>query len=505
MQYTTWEPFGVVYWNIGRSAQNAPIREKSMQEEKKNRDTGKTETDGENGAVDVDFMKEKIKARPVNRKKLFRRTVITVAFAVLFGVIACVVFILLEPLISRMTGPSEEAETTVTFPEATTEEMSPEDMIQSDTQIHQQETEEAVSQAISQLDIDKDKIREEIETSIREDLQADTTSTDAVEAQYSSLSEVAKTLQTSMVTVTGTHADTDWAGDAYEDAGKTSGVIVANQNDRLLVLADGEEMEDAQEIRVTFSDGTSAMAKVQAKDSVTGLCVLSVDENALSEDTKSAVTTATLGSSARADLLGKPVIAVGSPSGTQGSVAYGIVTNAALSIDITDSAFTGIQTDIYGSTQAGGMLADLKGRVIGWVDMDLNRKDTQNLISALGITELKPLIEALSNASSLACLGVHGTDVPESVQKEQGVPAGCYVTQVEMDSPAMNAGLQAGDVIQAFGTDQIANKSDLVNALKKAEPGQQTAVTIMRQGKDGYESASLTVTPADRITTQEQH
>ena len=404
-----------------------------------------------------------------------------------------------------MTGPSEEAETAVTFPEATTEEMSPEDMIQSDTQIHQQETEEAVSQAISQLDIDKDKIREEIETSIREDLQADTTSTDAVEAQYSSLSEVAKTLQTSMVTVTGTHADTDWAGDAYEDAGKTSGVIVANQNDRLLVLADGEEMEDAQEIRVTFSDGTSATAKVQAKDSVTGLCVLSVDENALSEDTKSAVTTATLGSSARADLLGKPVIAVGSPSGTQGSVAYGIVTNAALSIDITDSAFTGIQTDIYGSTQAGGMLADLKGRVIGWVDMDLNRKDTQNLISALGITELKPLIEALSNASSLACLGVHGTDVPESVQKEQGVPAGCYVTQVEMDSPAMNAGLQAGDVIQAFGTDQIANKSDLVNALKKAEPGQQTAVTIMRQGKDGYESASLTVTPADRITTQEQH
>lgn len=495
----------MVYWTIGRTAQNAPIREKSMQEEKKNPESRKAETGGENGAVDVDFMKEKIKARPVNRKKLFRRTMMTVAFAVLFGVIACVVFLLLEPLISRMTGPSEEAETAVTFPEATTEEMAPEDMIQSDTQIHQQETEEAVSQAISQLDIDKDEIRKEIEASIREDLQADTASTDAVEAQYSSLGSVAKTLQTSMVTVTGTRSDTDWAGDAYEDSGKTSGVIVADQKDRLLVLADGEEIADAQEIEVTFCDDTSAAARVQARDSVTGLCVLSVEENALSEDTKSAVTTAALGSSARADLLGKPVIAVGSPSGTQGSVAYGIVTNAALSLDITDSALTGIQTDIYGSTQGSGMLADLKGRVIGWIDMDLNRKDTQNLICALGITELKPLIEALSNGSSLAYLGIHGTDVPESVQSGQGVPAGCYVTQVEMDSPAMQAGLQAGDVIQAFGTEKITGKSDLVTALKGAEPGHAAAVTIMRQGTDGYESASLSVTPTDRITAQEQH
>lgn len=476
-----------------------------MQDEKKKPDTEEAKQREENGAVDVDFMKEKIKARPVNKKKLFRRTLFTVVFAVLFGAIACVVFLALEPVISRMISPSEEAETAVTFPEATTEEMSPEDMIQSDNQIHQQETEEAVSQAISQLDIDKDEIKQEIEESIRKDLEADTVSTDTVEAQYSSLSDVAKTLQTSMVTVTGTFSDTDWAGDAYEDSGRTSGAIVADQNGKLLILADTAQIEEAKELTATFSDGTSAAAVLQAKDSVTGLCVLSVDKNTLSEDTVSAVTTATLGSSARADLLGKPVIAVGSPSGTMGSVSYGIVTNAALTLDITDSDLTGIQTDIYGSTQASGLLADLKGRVIGWVDTGLNRKDAQNLISALGITELKPLIEALSNASSLSYLGVHGADVPESVQTGQGVPAGCYVTQVEMDSPAMEAGIQAGDVIQALGSETITDRADLVSALKNATPGHAVTIAIMRQGTDGYESASLTVTPTDRITVSEQH
>ena len=63
-----------------------------------------------------DFMIEKIKERPVNKKKLLRRTVITAAMAVIFGLIACFTFLILEPVISNFLYPEEEPQIVV-FPE----------------------------------------------------------------------------------------------------------------------------------------------------------------------------------------------------------------------------------------------------------------------------------------------------------------------------------------------------------------------------------------------------
>lgn len=60
-----------------------------------------------------DFMMEKIKERPVNKKKLLRRTVTTVAMAVIFGMIACVTFLTLEPVISNLLYPEEKPDAVI--------------------------------------------------------------------------------------------------------------------------------------------------------------------------------------------------------------------------------------------------------------------------------------------------------------------------------------------------------------------------------------------------------
>ena len=79
--------------------------------------------------VQPDFLREKIKQKPVNKKKLLRRTVITVVMAVVFGLVACFTFLVLEPVISNRLYPEEEAQE-VRFPEETVaEEMKPEDML----------------------------------------------------------------------------------------------------------------------------------------------------------------------------------------------------------------------------------------------------------------------------------------------------------------------------------------------------------------------------------------
>ena len=77
-------------------------------------------------SAQAEFMREKIKQKPVNKKKLLRRTVITAVMAVVFGFVACFTFLVLEPVISNRLYPEEEPKE-VAFPEETpTEEMKPE-------------------------------------------------------------------------------------------------------------------------------------------------------------------------------------------------------------------------------------------------------------------------------------------------------------------------------------------------------------------------------------------
>ena len=90
-----------------------------------------------------EFMIEKIKERPVNKKKLLRRTLTTASMAVIFGLIACFTFLVLEPVISNFLYPEEEAQI-VLFPEEQ-QEMSPEQML-TNTMLEQQEQKEQQQQ-----------------------------------------------------------------------------------------------------------------------------------------------------------------------------------------------------------------------------------------------------------------------------------------------------------------------------------------------------------------------
>ena len=82
---------------------------------------------------DSDFITETIRQRPINKKKLLRRTLITAAMAVVFSLVACLTFLLLEPVISNWLYPEEEPEP-IEFPEET-EEILPEDMIADDSEM----------------------------------------------------------------------------------------------------------------------------------------------------------------------------------------------------------------------------------------------------------------------------------------------------------------------------------------------------------------------------------
>lgn len=428
---------------------------------------------------DSDFMKERIKERPLNKKKLARRTIITAVMAVLFALIACLVFTILEPVLSNWIYPEKEPEV-VEFPEEVNEVL-PEEMLtdkeeeQQDNSPSYEETEGIVDQQLTQmfanfqLDIDDYK------------------------TLYNALGQVADEAEKALVTVTGVKNDVDWFDNVYQSKGQTSGVIIGNNGKQLLILSRKSVTERAESILITFTDGSMSVAELKQSDANTGLAVFTVELENLSKMTQNSICIAELGSSNGASLPGSPIIAIGSPTGIVDSVSYGTITSTGTNLNLVDNNFKLLTTSIYGSTSASGVIINLKGQILGIIDNSYNASDMKNLVSAIGISELKQVVEKLSNGVPIAYLGVRGTDIPELANSRQGVPYGAYVTSIEMGSPAMNVGIQSGDVIVQFGENQILSMEDLTKALYKAEPESNVTLIIERRGQDEYREMEISL------------
>ncbi len=450
-----------------------------MAEQGKEENSVNQDTEKERGEytppVQSDFLRETIKQKPVNKKKLLRRTLITVAMAVVFGLVACFTFLVLEPVISNRLYPEEEAEE-VQFPEETvTEEMRPEDML---VEEEKQEPEEKEPEGL-----DDEKI-EKLLSQVRFGLQE-------YQLLYEEMAELAKTAGRSVVTVTSVVSDVDWFNNIYENEASASGIIVANNGKSILILVSAGMLNDADSIIVTFCDQATVDAQLVQKDAATGLAVLSVPLISIDEETMDIIDIANLGSSNNSDLLGSPVVALGSPMGTSGSVCYGVVTSVGTVVDQPDSAYKTMATDIYGSRNATGVLVNLKGMVIGIIDNMNTSNDMGNLLTAYGISELKRTIEKMSNDKERAYLGVHGADVPEEAGEELGIPMGAYIKEIEMDSPAMEAGIQSGDVVIEVNETPIMTYNELLTILYNASPEDVLDMVLMRQGKEMDVSVTL--------------
>ena len=435
----------------------------------------------ENPSFDAEYLSEQIKQRPVNRRKLLRRTLITGFLAILFGIVALLTFVFLYPVIERWINPREETPPVVLPEETVTEEMAPEDMIAKDEELYAQQPAEPETDA------------EAIEEAIEKVLSSKVVDEETVESMYGALRAVGQEAEASMVVVAGISDDRDWFNDLYETADKASGVIVAQTSKEVLVLCKNDILQDALRVQVTFHDGTMAQAEVKAVDSRLHVSVLSVNKESLPETMREELVAIPLGASSGTALIGKPVIAIGAPTGEIGSMSYGIVTATGQTIDLPDAAYKRITTDIYTGRGASGILIDLKGQFVAFTDLSYNDRLSPNLLSGIGITELRDTIELLSNGKERPYLGIHGVEVTDAIGEDLGVPRGVYVHVVEMDSPAMEVGIQSGDVITAVGETEITKYWELLTALDALEAVEEVSLTVMRQGAAGYTESEIKV------------
>jgi serine protease Do len=268
---------------------------------------------------------------------------------------------------------------------------------------------------------------------------------------------------------------------------------VGDNGRELLILSTYSDMKDMQLYRVEFADGESHEAVLKQKDASNNLAVFSVSKGDMSNTTKEAVAVASLANTSLMN-QGELLFAIGSPFGYKNSVATGMVSSVKEKIVRADSECKLIISDIVGNTKSNAILFNTYGNVVGVVDATLVKEQSGTPLTVVGISQIKKEIEMMSNGKNVPYIGIIGEIITEEVAEAENVPQGLFVKEVEVDSPAMAAGIQRGDILTEIAGEEIKSLNIYHNAVMNHEAGQSVRVKGQRSGVESYVDIKFNVT-----------
>lgn len=391
------------------------------------------------------FLQEIIKDEAGDQAKWKHDVLRRIQLGLIFGLVACFTFFACKPWVEkRFEGDPTE----VTIP-----------------QDEQQE---------------KDQTQQEQEQ-VQE--QKSVLTTETYQEMLNNLKQVSGEVRKSVVEIQGAVTEEEFSKDQEDKEKSISGMIVADNGQELLILAGELPVKDAKIIRVTFSRDSQCDAILKSRDAGLGLCVYAVQRKNIADDVWAQIETATLGGS-KVVSEGDTVIAVGKLYGCDTIAGYGVIESGENYLDKADGQYQTIYTDVAGDISGSGVLVNIRGEVIGIINTSVRTDNQTNKISGYGISDIKDVIELLSNGKNVPYLGVSGVEVSSEMQG-QGIPQGVYVKEVDAGSPAMAAGIQSGDIITNIADTDIINLLGYHNTLMKQNVGDKILVRGKRQGTGG--------------------
>ncbi len=267
-----------------------------------------------------------------------------------------------------------------------------------------------------------------------------------------------------------------------------SGVIISKDG---YILTNNHVVEHADKLTVTLENKKKYTAKVIGTDPQSDIAVIKIDANDLP------VATLANSDSVR---VGQWVIAVGNPFGLMHTVTAGIISaKGRSSVGITTYEDF-IQTDAsINPGNSGGALADLDGNVVGInTAIASNTGNNAGVGFAIPINMAKSIMKELVKNGKVTrgYLGIALQDIDDNLAKALKLKTteGALVGDVTPGTPAEKAGVKRGDIITAFDGTKIDNSLTLRNLVAATEPGTDTKLTVIRNGKE----TTLTVTLGER-------
>lgn len=267
---------------------------------------------------------------------------------------------------------------------------------------------------------------------------------------------------------------------------EVAGLIVAGHNSDYLVLTSAEILKASNSFIVKFADDVQVKANVLCRDDVTGIGILSVSSSALTKDQMDSISVAQLDNSYMVN-QGDIVIAAGKLYETAKGVGYGTI--AAMKTEYAkDTGFEIFETNITVAAGGFAILFNSEGKVVG-----ISKASQDTTMKFIGISDLKGQIETMINHQAVMYCGITGQNVTDELADKYNLPSGVYISGIDIDSPAYDAGLQAGDVISAINGQSILTIQQFSEKLYQCANGDTLTVTAKRLGKDGYSDVVFSI------------
>lgn len=271
--------------------------------------------------------------------------------------------------------------------------------------------------------------------------------------------------------------------DGTSQLGLGTGVIVSENG----YILSNEHVTGAKysNCYITLENGRSYTANVVWSDSNLDLSISKISVKNLPY--------ATLGDSDNVK-VGENVYAIGNPIGFefQRTVTSGIISGLNRTIKIDEEDTTTymedlIQTDaIINPGNSGGPLINLDGNVIGITTVKIT--SAEGIGFAVPINTVKPIIESYlkENKFEEASLGIFAYDkkIIPYLDEKANITKGIYVAQISLDSPASKSALKIGDIITKIDELELNKMCDLRCYIYTKKPGDEVALTILRNGKE---------------------
>lgn len=265
------------------------------------------------------------------------------------------------------------------------------------------------------------------------------------------------------------------ASEMTKETGTGSGVIYKKQGDKAYIISNHHVVEGAEELDITFDDGTKTEGRLIGSDIWTDLAVIEIDASEVE-------TVAEFGDS---DTLkrGETVIAIGNPLGLgfSGSVTVGVVSgkDRSIPVDFNNDGVVDWYADVLQTDAAinpgnsGGALMNLAGQLIGINSMKISQETVEGMGLAIPINLVIPIIEKLEKYGEVhrPTMGVGLIDLSTIPVQQQrnflnlppNITEGVVVNEVVRNSPAHLAGVEQYDVIVEMDGEKI---DDMVSLRK---------------------------------------
>jgi serine protease Do len=258
--------------------------------------------------------------------------------------------------------------------------------------------------------------------------------------------------------------------------GMGTGIII---DPRGYIITNQHVVDEVSTLRVRLSDGSTAPARIVARDPETDLALIKIEVN-------HPLPTMHLGT-ANDLMVGETVVAIGNAYGYENTVTVGVV--SAIGRDVTlnkEMAYKQlIQTDAsINPGNSGGPLLNVHGDLIG-VNVAIRA-------GAQGIGFAIPVDAMIRSASDMMANRVRGGAPLGLVLKNEvlsnhddtGPQRQAVVERVDANGAAAKAGLQRGDVVVRLGEQAVSTTLDLERGLLDHSPGDKVALLVKRNGAE---------------------